>query len=123
MKGALIVACDPEFFSHSAALFGSRFSGALLDTELIQVVVDGRSFTMFNYDYEPFENWRDYVSREWNSVFGPECSGYVVECRWQDLFAEVVLWLTKALSTDLWVVDGSGRVWPGSASDLDQIEL
>jgi hypothetical protein len=50
-------------------------------------------------------------------------SACYVECRWEDLFTDVVSRMSAKLDFPLWVLDSDGNVWSADAIDPDRLVL
>lgn len=83
----------------------------------------GRLLTAFS-NAEPDWEWNEAVLDETEEVVRLDCmSGYSLECRWEDLFCDVVDALASRTGVTTWVVDGDGVLWRGGSLDPAKVRL
>lgn len=126
MKGALIVCHQSvdllgeltEAFEHDAEFDVKR-------TKTVGQLVHKRDryFTMFSPPaYGEWHSDIEGVSDTICAIDPVDLEGYEAECRWEDLFCNVVRRLAERLPC-LLVIDGNGTVHPGGSVDATSIQL
>ena len=122
MKGATVV-CEPsvQLLPHLAAVARALGLSVQVDDDSVQVAdPEGHLLTMFA-DAEPDWEWRNATPLGRKEAVDLGClAGYAVECRWEQMFCDVVGALGARVAP-LWVVDGDGVLW--SARELDRARL
>ena len=88
---------------------------------------EGRLFTLYD---EVEEEWMWEVRNEPHTFMSgadqPDLqtvSVCYVQCRWEDLFTDVVSRMSAKLDFPLWVLDSDGNVWSADAIDPDRLVL
>jgi hypothetical protein len=84
---------------------------------------EGRKLTAFSGSVLDRE-WREAELAQTGDVVRLSgLVGHAVECRWNDLFCEVVKALAFRVTTPTWVVDTNGILWWGRSLDPQHIFL
>ncbi|GAA0957674.1 hypothetical protein GCM10009554_68740 [Kribbella koreensis] len=130
MKGAYLISLDQGFFEEIVAVLSAEGAVCAWGQDPMVQLVDGggRVLTVFG-EYED----RDFLEGP-DVVLVPGGEGVVipdlravavcsVECRWEELFVEVVGRLAGRVSAAMWVVDGKDVVWGAGAIDVERVAL
>jgi hypothetical protein len=121
MKSALIVSDSENFFATSREFLLDRYNATYADDSGYQVQdPSGRLFTMYNDDYSDVGGWDGSFNEPSPST--PEF-GFVVECRWEDFFVEVVKALQQTFGGRLEVIDSAGQRWQAESIDCESLRL
>lgn len=122
MGAALVVSPSVEFLTAleevASELGLGRFRG---DGNVQLTDSEGRLLTAFD-DVLPEDVWNDATPRGAKApLHVTGVVGYAVECRWADLFCEVLGTVAANARTPMWVSDTDGVLW--EATDLDPAEI
>jgi hypothetical protein len=127
VKGAIAVSTQQGLLDHLSSLMETlEVELVYSNAEGIQVSdSQGRLFAMYN-GAEPDWEWRNAEGLEaFDGRTLPDMSnwfGYAIECRWEDLFCQVLRVLGASVP-NLFVIDGDGFVWPAAEVDPSRIRL
>ena len=125
MKGAFFLSFDDRIFDKICTLLvarGGSCSGAEIEG---QIDVQGKLFTVYG-PAEPEWEFREppFVAAPGASI--PDMTrvrGFVIECRWEDLFVEMVRDIAALSEGGAWVLDGDGVVWCADNVDPGLVRL
>lgn len=126
MKGAILVGPEAGLMAKARASLAERFDLRGGDADWLQVADDGgRLFSLYPSSADLDWEWRDGVSTArctlpegWHAMHG-----YNIECRWVDLFVEVVHAITVTVDGPWYVVDGDGVLWLAADPELSGLRL
>ena len=124
MKGAIVVCAPPVQLLTELVTIASELSlGVSIGGDSVQLSdPEGRLLTMFD-NAEPDWEWRNATLLGSGEAVDLGClTGYAVECRWEQMFCEVIGALDARVGS-LWVVDGDGVLWPAKQLDASRIQL
>lgn len=125
MKGAtVLVGPSVGFLRCLEAAAMTMGLGVVVGTRSLQLTdPSGRLLTAFG-DAEPEWEWHYIVANEPDRNESSRMNhlvGYTVECRWEDMFCEVVWALAAQLCSPVWVIDADGLLW--AAGSLDPLKI
>ncbi|OLF11482.1 hypothetical protein BLA60_10950 [Actinophytocola xinjiangensis] len=133
MKSAILVSRDVGVFDKVREFLlvegGTASTDSLAKDAVVQVADgQGRLFTVFANNDGTFDLGGFDESYKPSGDFGvpddlEDMTVCYIECRWEDLFANMVCRLSGLLSQPAWVVDGDGIVWPATGVDPKRIRL
>jgi len=127
MKSALLVSARSDLFSLvSSALIDDGADYTDGAGGVVQVTgSSGRMLTVYG-DAESERRELSHVTLAWPEgavVETSQLSACVVECRWEDLFAETMARLAALVPAPVWVIDGNDVVWPAAHVDPARVSL
>lgn len=128
MKDAILLSFDPRLFDKARDILVAR--GATYYAEDGDRVVQlqneaGQLFTLYEQS-EPEYDFRSPPFRAGPGVVIPDMStinGYVIECRWEEWFAELVRDIAAVAEGGAWVLDDDSVVWRADGIDPRRIRL
>ena len=128
MKGALLLAREDDFFSRlSHAMRRVGVPVARVGRGYLRLTdAENRSLFLFDEAHSYLDDFRREPSN-WEAgiqKFDKEAvTGAVVECRWDDLFIDVVARSARILDFPVWVADDNGHIWDATAIDPARLQL
>ncbi|MFN8076309.1 MAG: hypothetical protein U0Q15_12940 [Kineosporiaceae bacterium] len=129
MKSAFLLSSESNLFRLVADVLKADPSCSTRDVEGVVQLVDseGRLLTVFAHvDEESAWEFRDgpfVLADESTHVDTSAMTACVVECRWADLFVDVVGRLADQVPNPLWVLDADGVIWPAAEVDPSRVRL
>lgn len=128
MKSALLVSYRADLFdvvSHVLRKLSPDVAEAVNYARMVDT--DGRILTVFGAPHEhTYSSLREEENTPREGVTAPDMDLVrvcVIECRWEDLFANVVREVAHAVREPCWVVDGDGVIWDAANVDPTLIRL
>jgi hypothetical protein len=125
MKSAIVLSAAADLCEQAAAALAE--AGAESGPDGFAQLVDdrGRYFTWYGPAGPEFEyDLRDPPESVRGAGTPPDihtASACYVECRWEDLFIDLVQRISRRVSESVWVLDSAGVLW--LAEELDPNEL
>ena len=127
MKGAFLLSENSKLFEGVREILDR--AGAHSSSDRVVQLDDGQDhlLTVFGemdpaYDWE----WREGDIEMFDGSEPPQLANMTacaVECRWENLFANTMAAIGAGLSTQAWVLDGDGVLWPASGVDPASVRL
>jgi hypothetical protein len=123
MKSALFVCRDTGVFARAVVVIRKR--GGSANAEVAQLVTNDRMINVFAANaLDAFMGEGPLTPSIDMEV--PDLSGAIgltIECRWEDLFVDIVHELAGEVSGPSWVLDTDGIAWGAATVDPIRIRL
>lgn len=123
MKGASVVCWNQQFLVQAEKVLRRSGYNVAGDERCLQLREGGRSLLAYRSEGLMTELRYDIDPKSHPALFSDGALGFLVDCRWEEMFCRVMMCLWEGGDMDFIVVDGNGVVWDAKSLDPARIIL